>query len=184
MGLAMRQTNVVLRVPVVIDEPPDNTPTPERVAKALQFDRGDPHNSSPEHQRPARLVTAWDRYQHPDKNGETVLEPHHISAGNHYHDDYMKAGYGKVRAGGYEPTVDGSTCEDSSWVWKARDRVTQAQKLLRPHEIELLRLVLFDGKAAKDWAKDTGRHYRTGLPYLRDALETIAPVWNLAGRKR
>lgn len=170
--------------PNPFEPPPDNNPTPERVRKALAYDKGDPHNSDKDHRRPARLVTPWDRYQHPDRDGKTVLDAHHILAGQHYATDYDKAGYGKVRVGGYEPAVDGSSGGESEYVWAARSRVTKAQQLLRPHEIELLHSVLFNGHAAKEWAKNTGRHYRLGIAYLKDILDILAPHYGYVTRKR
>lgn len=159
-------------------------PTPQRIAKAAFYDKGDPLNSDQHHRRLARLGTAWDRYCHPDKSGEAVLDPHQISAGSHYLADYTKAGYGRISAAPLEPQVDNSTHQEPTWVWDARDRIKQAQQLLRRHEIDLLHIVLFDGKPAKEWARTTGRHYRSGLAYLKDTLDAIAPVWKLAPRRR
>ena len=158
--------------------------TPERIAKALEYDRGDPFNYYIDNRRSARLVTPWDRYCHPDKNGTATLEPHQIAAGNQYAKDYTRAGYGIVKAQGYEPSVDNSGHDEPTWVWDSRNRVRMAQQALRPHEIGLLAFVLFEGRAAKEWAKATGRHARAGIEYLRDALETLAPVYNLAPRRR
>ena len=169
---------------IALNEPSQAHPTPERIAKALFYDRGDPFQSNPHIRRSARLGTPWDRYCHPDKTGATILEPHQISAGNHYAGDYTKAGYGRVPAAPMEPSVDNSRHDEPAWVWDARDNVRRAQKLLRAHEIDLLHKVLFDGMAAKEWAKSTGRHYRAGVVYLRDVLEVIAPVWKLAPRRR
>ncbi len=159
-------------------------PTQERVSKSTAYDPGDPFNSSEEHRRSARLCTPWDLYAKPDKNGHAPLEGHQIQAGNQYSTDYNKAGYGRVGAHSYEPAVDNGRHDEPTWVWDARDRIAKAQRALRQHEIELLDWVLFHGKAAKDWARHTGRHSRGGLDYLRDALDTIAPIWHLAPRKR
>lgn len=159
-------------------------PTPERIAKALEYDKGDPLAYFEEHRRPARIVTPWDRYCHPGKDGAVLLEPHQISAGNHYATDYARAGYGRIPSGPLTPSVDNSRHDEPDWVWDARGRITQAQRLIRAHEVDLLTLVLFHGKAAKDWATRTGRHSRAGLVYLRDTLDAIAPVWKLAPRRR
>lgn len=187
MGIALRKpTPMRYAQTLAVNEhvPIDNNPTPQRVAKALAYDRGDPHNRDAAHTRAARLVTPWDRYQHPDKDGKTVLDALQILAGNHYATDYDKAGYGKVRVGGYEPTVNGSSHDTPEWVWEARNDITSAQRLLRPHEIELLHSVLFNGHAAKEWAKNTGRHYRLGIAYLKDILDILAPHYGYVTKGR
>ena len=160
-------------------------PTRERIAKSTAYDAGDPLNSSEEHRRPARLCTPWDMYAKPCNTGaQTPLEPHQISAGNHYALDYVKAGYGRLPNPAYEPAVDNSLRDEPTWIWDARSRIAQAQRALRAYELDLLHAVLFHGRAAKDWAKATGRHARGGLDYLRDTLDAIAPIWKLAPRKR
>jgi hypothetical protein len=163
---------------------PPTTPTLERIRRAAFFDRGDPHNSDPQHRKPQRLGTPWDRYCITDKNGNGTLEKHQIEAGRHYRDDYERAGYGRLPAAPLEPGVDGAAASEPVWVWEARSNITQAQRQLRAYEIDLLHAVLFHGRAAKEWARVNGRHYRSGLVYLKDTLDQIAPVWNLAPRRR
>lgn len=163
-------------------------PTPERVARADDvepgnYDDGSPTKAEP-HVRKARLGTAWDRYSHPGKDGLAVLEAHQVLAGNQYAKEYDKAGYGKIAVGQFEPAVDGGSGKpESEYMWAARDRLAKAQRLLRPHELTLLQCVLLEGLPAKEWARRTGRHFRAGLPYLRDTLDVLATHYGLKSRK-
>lgn len=158
-------------------------PTQERIARAELYDDGKPTREVT-HERPARLGTCWDRYCHLTKSGDAALERHQILAGNQYATDYDKAGYDKTSVGGYEPAVDGGGKGESEYVWAARGRIAKAQRMLRKHEMDLLHAVLFDAKAAKDWARDSGRPARAGLTYLKDALDVLAVHFGFSGRAK
>lgn len=159
-------------------------PTKQQIARADHFDPGDPLNSDKTHKREQRLGTAWDRYCHPAKDGKSTLEVAQIQAGNHYMKDYSKAAYDSVPVGKFEPSVDGGGREENTYIWAARDRVTKAQRLLRPHEIALLHAVLFERTSAKEWAQANGRPSRSGLTYLKDILDVLAVHWGYSKKRR
>ena len=144
-------------------------PTIERLRKACHFDKGDPDNSSPEHVRPQRIGTPWDRYC-----ARKVLERHQIEAGEHYARDYSRAMWGRPAGSQTEPSANGSYRGVPAHAIDLAKKVAMADKVLRPHEQVLIQCVLLDGLSADEWARKTGRHEKAGIWALRDALDQLA----------
>ena len=159
------------------------SPTPERIAKADHFDRGDPENTSLEHRKPQRLGTAWDRYARDrgaasDKiltEEEMILTRAQIATGWAYIDAYIKGMWGgpvlsrfETGSGGTVPGVPAYALDAQRAVWRMEAR------LKHQHLITLIQLVLIDGLAADEWARRTGRHPKSGIEILRLALDLMA----------
>ena len=155
-------------------------PTAERLRKADHLaDDGSPTKDQP-YIRAARLGTAWDRYKR-DRDAEgrllddedMILKRHQIAAGNAYIEAYHKGMWGGPSGSKYEPGVSGSFGGPPAHQLDCQKKVWRLESKLRHHERILVQLVLIDGQSAEEWAKRTGRHPKSGIWYLRDALDAM-----------
>lgn len=155
-------------------------PTKERERLADHIaDDGAPTKDQP-YIRAARLGTAWDRYCRskdaegkPLQDSQMILTRAQIASGEEYITNYHKGMWGGPSGSKYEPGVSGSFGGPPAHQLDCQKAVWRLESKLRHHERILVQLVLIDGQSAEEWAKRTGRHPKSGIWYLRDALDAM-----------